>query len=575
VSLSASGQPAGTTVSFNPAAVTAGGSSTMTIGVGSATAPGSYPITVTGTGSSATHATSVTLTVTAPVVNDFSISASPTSLSLVQGSSGTSLISTGITGGSPQSVSLSASGMPANTSASFNPASVTSGASSTMTVSVGAATTPGSYTITVTGTGTSATHSTSVALTITAPTTNDFSIGASPSSVSVVQGFSGATTISTVLTSGSAQSMSLSASGLPTGASANFKPASVTAGDSSAMEIITGSATPGTYPITVTGTGTSATHSTTVTLTVTAAASSDFSLSASPNTVTVAVGAGGSSTISTAVTSGSAQSVSLSASGQPAGTTVSFNPAAVTAGGSSTMTISVGSVTAPGSYPITVTGTGTSATHSTTVTLTVTAAVTKIGSGTGSFATLTVPTSGAAVGDLLVLAYAISVPNDSITSVTDSSGNTWRKEIVLANQASVEIEVWTAPCRANPGTITVSDAQGLGGTGLVYDMSGVDTSSGRTDATAAGATASTQHPNINIATVNATDTIFMLSAAGPWSGTIAGSGYAQLDDAPAFLSRQMYTEWTVVAAGTHAADFTFSSAAQSVATVAVAFKHGV
>jgi hypothetical protein len=101
---------------------------------------------------------------------------------------------------------------------------------------------------------------------------------------------------------------------------------------------------------------------------------SDFSLSATPSSLSVAQGASGTSTVSTAVTSGSAQSVSLSASGQPAGTTVSFSPASVTAGGSSTMTVSVGAGMAPGSYTITVTGTGTSATHTTTVTLTVTAA---------------------------------------------------------------------------------------------------------------------------------------------------------------------------------------------------------
>src|SRR3954454_430283 len=57
---------------------------------------------------------------------------------------------------------------------------------------------------------------------------------------------------------------------------------------------------------------------------------SDFSISASPASMSVAQGGNGSSTISTAVTSGSAQSVSLSATGQPAGTTVSFSPASVT-----------------------------------------------------------------------------------------------------------------------------------------------------------------------------------------------------------------------------------------------------
>jgi aminopeptidase S len=48
-------------VSFSPASVTSGGSSTMTVATTTAAAPGSYTITVTGTGS-AVHSASYTLT---------------------------------------------------------------------------------------------------------------------------------------------------------------------------------------------------------------------------------------------------------------------------------------------------------------------------------------------------------------------------------------------------------------------------------------------------------------------------------------------------------------------------------
>src|SRR5205823_7549512 len=65
------------------------------------------------------------------------------------------------------------------------------------------------------------------------------------------------------------------------------------------------------------------------------------------------------------------QTIALSASGQPAGTTASFAPASVAAGASSTMTVDVGASTAPGTYTVTVTGTGTGATHATTIALTV------------------------------------------------------------------------------------------------------------------------------------------------------------------------------------------------------------
>jgi hypothetical protein len=97
----------------------------------------------------------------------------------------------------------------------------------------------------------------------------------------------------------------------------------------------------------------------------------DFSVSVSPSSGAVNPGSGTTATVGTAVTSGSAQSVSLSASGAPSGVSVSLSPTSVTAGGSSTLTFSTTSATTPGSYPITITGKAASGSHSTTYTLTV------------------------------------------------------------------------------------------------------------------------------------------------------------------------------------------------------------
>jgi hypothetical protein len=102
------------------------------------------------------------------------------------------------------------------------------------------------------------------------------------------------------------------------------------------------------------------------------AATSDFAISASPASLSLGQGASGSSTISTSVTSGSAQSLNLAVSGLPAGASASLSPTSITAGGSSTLTVNAGTA-APGAYTLTVTATGTSATHSTTVGLTVSA----------------------------------------------------------------------------------------------------------------------------------------------------------------------------------------------------------
>jgi len=165
----------------------------------------------------------------------------------------------------------------------------------------------------------------------------------------------------------------MSATGLPTGVTAGFVPGSIAAGNSSQLTFTVGaSVAAGSYPITVKGTALSATHTTTVTLNVTAAALNDFSIGANPATVSLAPGGSGSSTVSTSLVSGSAESIALSASGLPSGVSAGFLPASVSTGSSSTLTFNVGAAVSPGSYPITVTGTALSATHTATVTLNVT-----------------------------------------------------------------------------------------------------------------------------------------------------------------------------------------------------------
>ena len=87
----------------------------------------------------------------------------------------------------------------------------------------------------------------------------------------------------------------------------------------------------------------------------------DFAISVSPSSVNDRAGQlPGSSTITTTVSGGFNDAVALTASGQPSGVTVGFSPTSIAApgSGSSTMTITVGSTAAPGTYPITVTGTG-------------------------------------------------------------------------------------------------------------------------------------------------------------------------------------------------------------------------
>ncbi|WP_067475151.1 M4 family metallopeptidase [Actinomadura hibisca] len=98
--------------------------------------------------------------------NDFSLSLSPTSGSAQAGGSVTATVSTQTTGGSAQQVALSATSTPGGPTATFSPATVTSGQSATMTVNVPAGTPNGTYTLTVLGDGASVDRTATYTLTV-------------------------------------------------------------------------------------------------------------------------------------------------------------------------------------------------------------------------------------------------------------------------------------------------------------------------------------------------------------------------------------------------------------------------
>jgi len=208
------------------------------------------------------------------------------------------------------------------------------------------------------------------------PAAPNFTIAGSPTSVSVVQGSSGTSAITTGVLSGFDSAIALSATGQPAGVSVTFSPTSIAApgsGSSTMTMAVASAATAGTYPITVTGTGGGVTHTATVSLTVTAAASADFTITASPARITLAPGKSGTSTITTAALNGFSSAVTLSASGQGSTQKITFSHSSIAAPGSGTsaMTITVSTGGRAGTHTITITGTGGGKTHTATVTLTV------------------------------------------------------------------------------------------------------------------------------------------------------------------------------------------------------------
>jgi kumamolisin len=165
VTLSASGQPSGVTVGFSPTSITGAGTSTATFTVASTTAPGTYTITISGTSGSTVETTTVSLTVTGTTAG-FSISASPTSISVTRSSSGSVTITSAITGGFSGAIALTASGQGSGTTIAFTPTSITGAGTSTMKITASSRATTGTKTITITGKSGSTSQTTTVSLTI-------------------------------------------------------------------------------------------------------------------------------------------------------------------------------------------------------------------------------------------------------------------------------------------------------------------------------------------------------------------------------------------------------------------------
>jgi uncharacterized membrane protein len=206
--------------------------------------------------------------------------------------------------------------------------------------------------------------------------TPGFTLSMAPSALTLTQGSSGSTTVSSTISGGFNSAIALSASGLPSGTTASFSPSSIAApgSGSSTMTLDVGTGTPaGTYTLTVTGTGGGLTETASLTLTVSSSTPPGFTLSTSPSSLTINQGSSGTTTVTTTVSGGFNSAIALSASGLPSGTTASFSPSSIAApgSGSSTMTLSVGASTATGIYTITVQGSGGGITHTAALSLTV------------------------------------------------------------------------------------------------------------------------------------------------------------------------------------------------------------
>jgi subtilisin-like proprotein convertase family protein/pimeloyl-ACP methyl ester carboxylesterase len=152
-------------------------------------------------------------------------------------------------------------------------------------------------------------------------------------------------------------------------------------------------------------------------------APNDFSITPNPTSQAVAAGVSTTYTINTTLLSGTVETINLSVSGLPAGVTGSFSLASVTAGGSSTLTLTAATTAAVATTSFTITGTAPSATHTAIVSVTVvnqvpTVSITSPTNGSTVSGTITV-SANATDADGTMASVRFDLPNG--TSVTDTT----------------------------------------------------------------------------------------------------------------------------------------------------------
>ncbi|HJT86517.1 MAG TPA: S8 family serine peptidase [Bryobacteraceae bacterium] len=299
-------------------------------------------------------------------VPDFTLSARPQFVNVQAGGSATVQVNLGLFNGFSTPVMLSATGLPPGVSASFSPLYLAGAGSSTLTLASAASTPSGKYAITIQGSGGTLTHSIVINLGVNLP---DFTISASPASVSAPAGALASTTLSITGLNGFVGAVGLAALSLPAGVTALFSPASVTGSGTSNLNLtIAAAAAPGTYTLGIQAASGNLIHTVSVILSITPAP--DFTLSIVPS-ATASLGSSAAVQVTVTALNGFAANVNLAAPSLPAGVTASFLPAVVPGSGVSTLSLQVASSVAPGSYVIPVRGTALGLTHTATVNLTI------------------------------------------------------------------------------------------------------------------------------------------------------------------------------------------------------------
>jgi len=308
------------------------------------------------------------------IVPSFQVTPSASSVSVMPGSNNSVTLSVAVSGGFKGTVAFSVTGLPSGVTGAFTPASLPSpgsgGSVLKLTATIGA--TPGVYSATVSATSGSTKQQVSISVTVEATPT--FALGAGATSISITAGGnSNEVTLTTRRNSTFNAAIALTVSGLPTGVSGIFTPATITAlgsGRSVLKLAATSSAKAGTYTATVSATGGWVTQRKSISVKV--AAAPTFSIAPSTASPNVAPGTSKTLTLTTLPNSTFNAAITFTAAGLPVGLTAHFSPSNVVpapGSGATTMTLSAALRLAPKAYSVTVTATGGGVTQKETLTV--------------------------------------------------------------------------------------------------------------------------------------------------------------------------------------------------------------
>jgi hypothetical protein len=272
--ITASGLPAGVTISPSTLSATPGTALPLVFTAASSATTTTTMVTFTATVNGQAVSTQASLSVQAAATTPgFTLSATPATVSLpANGTPSTvSLLATAQNGFSAK-VQVTIAGLPAGVTAQPSPITLTPGTAATLTLTAPAGTAAGSSTVTLTGTSGSLTHTASVVVTVTAPQP-DFSLAVTPSSLSLTEDAAGQPVeLTAAVLDGFSGAVSVALSGLPAGVTANPASLSLTPGTPQSVTLTAGnSAQAGSASVVFTGTSGSLSHTATLALTVAAA----------------------------------------------------------------------------------------------------------------------------------------------------------------------------------------------------------------------------------------------------------------------------------------------------------------